>query len=312
MLGSYLHRSVDLAVNQGSNHQALHSPLLQLYACRDKGFFIDCASGQNSDARVRQNQWRIGDLQLARLHFNRSCRVAIECPDGISLLVWPTDPFENLLAQPHWVSHQQALELGASANQDWLCVAVNNQRLDMTDSSQLNRIFQQQWQQGRNQRLQFLLQSLCAEPDTPISASNADCYQQLFYHALWQSLQSHDSTSPGVGHSQHPRVQKVRALLLQHITEDIDVNWLAAQCDVSVKTLYNLFNKELGITPSVFIRCVKLQAAHDDICNNPSQNITHIATRYGFTNLSRFASYYRERFGESPSDTLRSSRSKNV
>jgi AraC-like DNA-binding protein len=34
--------------------------------------------------------------------------------------------------------------------------------------------------------------------------------------------------------------------------------------------------------------------------------VSHIAGRWGFMYLSRFAAAYREKFGESPSQTLRS------
>ena len=263
-----------------------------------------------TDSNVHIKQWQTGELRLARIQFNsRSC-LSVSCDTNISLLLWPTSPFEQQLTQPFWINDRTPLELGASHEQQWLCVAVDSQRLETSDIALLNRAFQQQWQQGENLRFQFLLQSLFAEPIMELSNSSADCYQQLFFHGVWHSLQSARQQDSVSDNSQHPRIQKVRLLLQQHLTEDIDINWLAEHCDVSVKTLYNLFNREMGITPSVFIRGIKLQAAHDDICSDPSQNVTHIATRYGFTNLSRFASYYRERFGESPSDTLRSSRSK--
>ena len=35
-------------------------------------------------------------------------------------------------------------------------------------------------------------------------------------------------------------------------------------------------------------------------------NVTEVATRWGFTHLSRFAASYRAAFSENPSDTLRS------
>jgi transcriptional regulator GlxA family with amidase domain len=37
------------------------------------------------------------------------------------------------------------------------------------------------------------------------------------------------------------------------------------------------------------------------------KNVTEVATRFGFRELGRFSGEYRDRFGESPSDTLRRS-----
>ncbi|MFK4751655.1 AraC family transcriptional regulator [Oceanobacter antarcticus] len=156
--------------------------------------------------------------------------------------------------------------------------------------------------------LYHIIRSMWASATRPITETTRQCYEQLLYDALMNSFTTR-VVQPGLAQvSKHPQIEQVRHRVIQHITEDFDVREIAAACKVSVKTLYNLFNRELGITPSVFIRNCKLEAAYANIQQHPEHNITHIATRYGFTNLSRFSAYYRERYGESPSDTLRKRR----
>jgi AraC-like DNA-binding protein len=40
----------------------------------------------------------------------------------------------------------------------------------------------------------------------------------------------------------------------------------------------------------------------------PGENVTVLAMGFGFTHMGRFAVEYRQRFGESPSETLRRQR----
>ncbi|MDO6683364.1 helix-turn-helix domain-containing protein [Oceanobacter sp. 5_MG-2023] len=160
--------------------------------------------------------------------------------------------------------------------------------------------------------LYHILQAMRASASRPITAATRRCYEQLLYDTLLDSvtIQQQQPGQPTI--SKHPQIEQVRQLVMTHITEDFDLRDIASACKVSVKTLYNLFNRELGITPSVFIRHRKLEAAYADIQHCPEHNITHIATRYGFTNLSRFAAYFREQYGESPSETLRKRRQQDA
>ncbi|MGI9616991.1 MAG: helix-turn-helix domain-containing protein [Acidimicrobiales bacterium] len=78
---------------------------------------------------------------------------------------------------------------------------------------------------------------------------------------------------------------------------------------MSTRTLQNQFARELQQTPTNFIRNRRLERARTDLADaSPTTGIsvTDIATRWGFTHLGRFAVTYKSRFGESPSQTLKS------
>ena len=126
-------------------------------------------------------------------------------------------------------------------------------------------------------------------------------------------LQSHPHSRHAHAPATNSRIQTVRSHVLRHIKDDMDIEALAVLCGVSVKTLYNLFNREYGKTPSVYIREMKLEAVHQQLANDPQiHNVTQIALDYGFTNLGRFSGQYKNLFGESPSVTLKRTKSQSM
>ncbi|AKE87974.1 AraC family transcriptional regulator [Rhodococcus aetherivorans] len=83
---------------------------------------------------------------------------------------------------------------------------------------------------------------------------------------------------------------------------------LAKAAGVSVRTLQDSFQDQLGITPMAYLRQVRLVRAHEDLVNtDPARGLSvrDIAYKWGFNHLPRFAATYRERFGVLPSQTLR-------
>jgi transcriptional regulator GlxA family with amidase domain len=56
-----------------------------------------------------------------------------------------------------------------------------------------------------------------------------------------------------------------------------------------------------------YLQQVRLGRAHDALSHaDPSLNtVASVAHRWGFAHLGRFATAYRTRFGQSPSETLR-------
>lgn len=75
---------------------------------------------------------------------------------------------------------------------------------------------------------------------------------------------------------------------------------------VSPRTLHYSFESVLGVSPSRYLQATRLQRVHRDLRTAPPDvSIQHLATRWGFWHLGRFAEYYRETFGERPSDTAR-------
>jgi transcriptional regulator GlxA family with amidase domain len=90
--------------------------------------------------------------------------------------------------------------------------------------------------------------------------------------------------------------------------EPITVSRLADVACVSVRSLQEGFRRHLGMSPTRYLREVRLARAHEDLrLADPDQaTVTQIARRWGFSNIGRFAQMYAQRYGKPPSETLRS------
>ena len=94
-----------------------------------------------------------------------------------------------------------------------------------------------------------------------------------------------------------------------HLSEPITIADIAAAGETGIRSLEQGFHEELNCTPTSYLRDRRLDRARLDLLDaSPADHltVTAIAYRWGFTHLGRFSSTYRHRFGESPSQTLRS------
>jgi AraC-like DNA-binding protein len=85
---------------------------------------------------------------------------------------------------------------------------------------------------------------------------------------------------------------------------------LAAIAGVGVRVLQESFRQHVGMSPLTYLRRLRLDGVHAELSRaDPWQvNVSEVAYRWGFTHLGRFAGAYRERYGVSPSQTLRERR----
>ncbi|GAA3584938.1 hypothetical protein GCM10022222_81960 [Amycolatopsis ultiminotia] len=79
---------------------------------------------------------------------------------------------------------------------------------------------------------------------------------------------------------------------------------LARHAGVSARRLQVAFRETLQTTPMAHQRRVKLDHARAELLAG-GHSTADVAYRWGFSNPGRFAAYYREVYGECPSDTLR-------
>lgn len=83
---------------------------------------------------------------------------------------------------------------------------------------------------------------------------------------------------------------------------------LAREVGVSPRALQDGFRQHIGSTPMQFLRDARLRRVRLDLLSaggEPGTSVSEVALRWGFTHLGRFARYYRARYGELPSQTLR-------
>ncbi|WP_164540645.1 AraC family transcriptional regulator [Streptomyces abyssomicinicus] len=104
-------------------------------------------------------------------------------------------------------------------------------------------------------------------------------------------------------------VERGRQWLEEHYEEPVTVHDLAHAMNLSARQLQHLFRERYGKTPIEVLRDIRFRQARRLLMRpRPSggaPTVAAVAHRCGFTHLSRFSIAYRQRFGESPSETVR-------
>lgn len=102
-------------------------------------------------------------------------------------------------------------------------------------------------------------------------------------------------------------LRRAMAYIDDHAHADLALTDIAAHVYVTPRALQYMFRKHLDCTPMEYLRRVRLHHAHQDlmVSNRGSTTVTQIANRWGFAHVGRFATLYREVYGQSPHTTLR-------
>lgn len=103
-------------------------------------------------------------------------------------------------------------------------------------------------------------------------------------------------------------LERVCQLILKDLGHTPSLPELAQKTGLSIRTIQDLFRREMGCTPKQWVIQQKLAAVRRKLeCANESDSVTGIAVEY-FTNLGDFSRRYRSFYGELPSETLKLSR----
>ena len=134
--------------------------------------------------------------------------------------------------------------------------------------------------------------------------------EQLLIDRLLVAQQHNFSGQLGTGHppARPPAVRRAVEIIWTRAADPLTVPMVAELVGVSVRGLQQGFRDYLGITPLEYLREVRLARAHENLlaaCPDDGASVTEIAYRWGFGHLARFAGYYKHRYGELPSETLR-------
>lgn len=102
-------------------------------------------------------------------------------------------------------------------------------------------------------------------------------------------------------------VKRVEEYIRAHAHEPLTIADLASYAGVSASALYAGFRDFRNTSPIAYLRNERLQHAYDELLRTPlgKSTVADIASRWGFSHLSHFATHYKKKFGELPSDTLR-------
>jgi AraC-like DNA-binding protein len=147
-------------------------------------------------------------------------------------------------------------------------------------------------------------------PQRKLSAVAAADWREPFLNALLDgqrhSLSSVIDAFNGRGETQPAALKRVRAYLETRATEPLDLAELADIAGTGIRALQLGFRRHFGTTLSGILLDIRLARLNARLkAARPGERIVDIAFDVGFTHLSRMASAYRAKFGESPNATLR-------
>jgi AraC-like DNA-binding protein len=107
---------------------------------------------------------------------------------------------------------------------------------------------------------------------------------------------------------QAPRaaIRQALELIEERPSEPWSTVRLASEVHLSARALQDGFSTDVGIPPMTYLRDVRLRRAHEALrrATREATTVQAVARTWGFVHMSRFATAYREAFGELPSETL--------
>jgi transcriptional regulator GlxA family with amidase domain len=161
--------------------------------------------------------------------------------------------------------------------------------------------------------LMVQLAALAASPET-VQLAQQDGRVGVELERLIVTLllagQPNDALPAGRDWVSVPRaLRRAEAYIVEHALEPLRVRDIADAAGVPVRTLLQNFKVFRETSPMQRVRDVRMERSHERLMRpGECERVADVALACGFVNLGRFAKAYRERFGESPSDTLRKAR----
>lgn len=154
----------------------------------------------------------------------------------------------------------------------------------------------------------YIRDTVLASPATRTPSMIVSSAGRLLAAATLVTFPNTTITSPAVtgGPDVHSdTLRRAITYIDENARDNTTVADIAAAAAVTVRAVQLAFRRQLGTTPMAYLRQVRLGHAHQDLQNGgPGATITSVAYRWGFPSPSRFATYYQQAYGITPSHTL--------
>ncbi len=157
-----------------------------------------------------------------------------------------------------------------------------------------------------------LVAHICHVSESAPTALASEGVRKQYSRTLMELLLGvapHSHTDPlneSVNRATAWHVRRARDYIHEHLSEIISVASIAARVGVTPRTLQNGFRKALNLTPAEYIRRARIEALHRSLlAADETKGVTNAMINLGIVNFGRYAQYYREQIGVSPSTTLK-------
>jgi AraC-like DNA-binding protein len=144
---------------------------------------------------------------------------------------------------------------------------------------------------------------------TPATSTPATLHHwnDLLLRSLFDCLANSDLREDRTAIRRHALImQRLHAVLDSFPDEPLELTDVCLAVGTTLRTLHICCQEFLGMGPARYLRLRRMHLARRALLDSESSrvSVTEIALRYGFWELGRFARYYRQMFGETPSATL--------
>jgi AraC-like DNA-binding protein len=93
----------------------------------------------------------------------------------------------------------------------------------------------------------------------------------------------------------------LKSYIQQHIDEDIPVERLASEINVSIRQLQRIIKTELDMTPKQYMTILKLEKA-EALLQDGQWTVSEVAFKCGFADPSYFGAVFKKYFGKTPAE----------
>lgn len=284
-------------------------------------------SGHSQQLNSRMHHMAFGDVSFSRLKYGAEVDIQPESLNDFYLIQMPLSGHaiidsgnQHVDSNPDVASVLSPTEntvMHWSADNDQLMVRIDRALVDRAIWSHLGHPENEpvrfqlgfRWRDCDAWRCLLLYLSECAGSDIDVVKYKLliTNIEQLVVSTLL-SAQPHNFTDTKVVRRTVvlPRhVRKVEEFLREHVNEPICADQLAQLAGVSLRSLYAGFKEFCGVSPMLYLRNLRLDGARMALSTEPDASVACIAMQWGFSHLGRFSIEYKQRFGESPSESLR-------
>lgn len=102
------------------------------------------------------------------------------------------------------------------------------------------------------------------------------------------------------------QIHKAMDYMHARMAEPIRLGAVARHCGLSLRSLQTGFQRDVGLSPSQWLRMQRLDRVHAVLANAApgTASVTAVALQWGFVHLGDFAAQFKDRFGRKPSEVL--------
>ncbi|MCE0968850.1 AraC family transcriptional regulator [Pseudomonas sp. NMI4491_12] len=276
---------------------------------------------------ARMHHLALGEISISRLRYGAKVEIDCDPLDGCFLIQMPIGGSANISIGKHELgstgdvasvlSPSDAAHMQWSQDMDQLIMRVSRNLLERTLVGHLGHQLEEPlkfehsfaWRSSPAWRclLSYLMECAVQYPDLAQHKLVLPQIEQLTTSILLATHQhNYSETAPARRNTILPRhVRRVQDYIHAHAHEQIAPDQLAAIAGVSLRSLYSGFKEFLGVSPMQYLRDLRMENVRTELVNGEATNVAGVALRWGFCHLGRFSTEYKQRYGETPRQTLR-------